>query len=87
MFPKINAMEIQDGFKFEEEIESDYLFQASSRPNPLQEAKIDYDMGVLAALEIAAEIDPYASDLEVGVEVPAVDAVGWVSGQRNVNQS
>ena len=78
-------MEIYDDFQFEQETESDYLFQASSRPNPVQEAKLRYDIGVMSALEIASEIDPYAGNLEVGVEVPALDAVGWVSGHRNVD--
>ena len=37
------------------------------------------------AVEIAALTDPYKSDLPVGVEIPAVSAVGWVNGQQNVD--
>ena len=37
------------------------------------------------AFEIAALVDPFKSDLPVGVEIPAVSAVGWVNGQQNVD--
>ena len=39
----------------------------------------------MAAMEVAAEVDPFASDLPVGVEIPAIDAVGWFRGHRNVD--
>ena len=41
---------------------------------------------VVESIEIASYVDPFVEDLPVGVEIPAVEAVGW-KGQRNVDTS
>ena len=49
------------------------------------EAQASFSQMAIESLEIAANVDPYQSDLQVGVEIPAVLASGWVNGQRNVD--
>ena len=39
----------------------------------------------LAAFEVAAKVDPFAENLPVGVEIPAIDAAGWTKGHRSVD--
>ena len=71
-------MEIQPNFvEFEPETESESLFQASmSRQSQFNEA-------VQAAIEIAAQVDPYQQVLGEGVVIPTLDAVNWSS--KNVD--
>ena len=63
---------------------SSLSFHASPR-HSLNEAKLNFDAMTLAAVQVAAEIDPFESDLPVGVEIPTIDAVGFVKGRRNVD--
>ena len=49
------------------------------------EAQSRFNQLTIEALEVAANINPFESDLPVGVEIPAVMASGWVKGQRNVD--
>ena len=51
----------------------------------MSEAKFSYDSMTLAAMQIAAEVDPFQPNLPVGVEVPAIHAVGWTRGHRSVD--
>ena len=53
------------------------------RSQLLQEAQVKFNALALESIEIAAAIDPFQSDLPEGVEIPAVDAVGWIKGHRN----
>ena len=73
-------MEIQTDMIYKEQPDSAFLFQASPRPDPFHEAKQNYELGVIAAMEIAANID-----LEQGIEVSAAEVRDWVSGHRNVD--
>ena len=50
--------------------ESDFLFQASPRQSQFNEA-------VNAAIEIAAQVDPYKTIIREGVVIPTLDAVNW----------
>ena len=60
-----------------QESESETLFQTpQSRQSHFQNA-------VLAAVEVAASIDPYEKLLPEGLEVPALDACNWFG--RNVD--
>ena len=49
------------------------------------EAKVQYDSMTLASLQIASEVDPFVTNLPVGVEIPTIDAVGWTKGHRSVD--
>ena len=78
MFPTITAMEIQPNFvEFEPETESESLFQASKPRQSL------FNEAIQAAIEVAADVDPYQQILPEGVVIPALNAVGW--SNRNVD--
>ena len=82
-------MEIQTDMIYKEQPDSAFLFQASPRPDPYHEAKQNYELGVIAAMEIAANIDLEqgieVSAAEQGIEVSAAEVRDWVSGHRNVD--
>ena len=59
------------------------LDSLTTRQCQIQEAQNKFNQLALESIEIAASIDPYASDLPEGVEIPAVEAVNWTRGHRN----
>ena len=66
--------------------ESEVSFPSStSRLSQLKEAKFNYDSMTLASIQIASQVDPFASSLPEWVEVPTIDAVGWTRGHRSVD--
>ena len=49
----------------------------------MQEAQEIFNQLTIESIEIAASIDPFQTDLPEGVEIPAVEAVGWTKGHRS----
>ena len=74
-------MEIQTAsIQYEPENESESLSSVIGRRS---QSQLSWDSLIVSALEVAAEVDPYETDLPVGSIVRAVDAVDWKVGRRN----
>ena len=85
LFPQIDSLEIYSDFKLQDQQAlSSLSFSASPRQSQI-EAKVRFEAMTLAAVQVAADIDPFESDLPVGVEIPTIDAVDWVKGRRGVD--
>ena len=73
MFPSITSMEIQPSFvEYEPETESESLFSRASASRQSQ-----FNEAVNAAIEVAAQVDPYKTIVPEGVVIPTLDAVNW----------
>ena len=78
----MDSMEIYgDVLKLEAEQSLESL--TTRRSQLLQEAQVKFNALALESIEIAASIDPFQPNLPEGVEIPAVEAVGWIRGHRN----
>ena len=77
MFPQISAIEIQNKIDLNEEMEteSESLFTPASGQSHL--AGLKWNLGVMAAIQHAARVDPYKMDVKDGTVVPAIEAVDW----------
>ena len=74
-------MEIQTAsIQYETENESESLSSVIGRRS---QSQLSWDSLIVSALEVAAEVNPYETDLPVGSIVRAVDAVDWKVGRRN----
>ena len=69
----------------QESNESELFFQASDSRRCRQEAQTKWEQLQISALQVASAVDPFETDLPVGVIIPTLDAVGWSSGRRNVD--
>ena len=80
MFPSISSIEIQKpNVQTEHEPESDFYFNSEARwCQELAEVRSNWYNLSVAAMEIAAEVDPYEPSLPVGSVIPAVEAASWV---------
>ena len=56
---------------------------ANSRQSHIAELQNKWEALTVAALQVAAEVNPFQADLPVGTVIPAVSAVGWPKGHRN----
>ena len=83
MFPKISAIEIHDPTFETEETESEKFISAASRQSQKAQANLNWNTQMLAAIEIASNVNPYESNLPEGSIIPAVNAMGWRNGVRN----
>ena len=66
---------------FENDSDSDVLDLTEARQS--HNTELSWNSLVVSALEVAAEVDPYESDLPLGSVVRAVDALNWKVGRRN----
>ena len=77
-------MQIYSAYLKEESDVPESLFQASTRQSHLKEAQNRFSELAAEAFEIAALVDPFKPDMEVGVEIPAVEAVNWSVGNVDI---
>ena len=83
MFSAVESTEIHETYNLQPENESEYLFKPASRQSQMAGLTRSWDLGIIAALEKAATIDPFKPDLPEGTIVPAVEAVDW-SGNSDI---
>ena len=79
MFPTISAIEIQNPIvDYEHENESD-LFTASARLSQDRAViREKWNSLSMAAMEVAASVNPYIPDLPIGSVILAVEAASWI---------
>ena len=61
-------------------VKSDLNFSAN--PKQSQSNADIYNQMVVAAMQVAAEVNPFIKNLPVGVEVPTLSAVDWPKGHN-----
>ena len=76
LFPSVNAIEIQDHYSESNKV-VDYSFSQVR-----QSHQNKWDELVISALSVAAEVNPYLSDVPDGTILRAVDAVDWSIGRN-----
>ena len=78
MFPSISSIEIQTPkIDFEPDSESDFHFNQARWCQEVAEVRSNWYNLSVAAMQIAAEVDPFEKTLPVGSVIPAVDAASW----------
>ena len=79
MFPSISSIEIQKpNVQIEHETESDFYLNSEARWCQLSEVRSNWYNLSVAAMQIAAEVDPFEPNLPVGSVIPAVEAASWI---------